>query len=388
MKHRLSYLLCIMAAVVFTLALNGRVGLFLCFMMVIALVLSFLIKMLVSNKIKITVASKTTQVAKGDTIEISFDISKTTWLPTPFIEVCFNSSKNIKAMSPEKFRIALGFSKEPGTYRITYRAEHFGMAHIEVSSVKLIDYLGLFHSDVKTERFESRFGVLPVIHEMSGQNELLRICCDASAYDDNAQEADEAAPIGTGVAGYEHREYVIGDPIKRINWKLSSKRDSLMIRLDEKLEAVSQAIIFDCTDEGIEDEDYYKNRDIIAEGLLAMSALMLRQGMSCVVYGYFDGAWEKLEIEDAENLLGLQSQLADYEAVPTDEMPPVKLVSENSHKVAMLFTNSVESLPARLSQLEQSGCDIYSVIPQEIAEKKAVSKAYSLSDDFEFTSLL
>ena len=121
MKHRLSYLLCIMAAVVFTLALNGRVGLFLCFMMVIALVLSFLIKMLVSNKIKITVASKTTQVAKGDTIEISFDISKTTWLPTPFIEVCFNSSKNIKAMSPEKFRIALGFSKEPGTYRITYR---------------------------------------------------------------------------------------------------------------------------------------------------------------------------------------------------------------------------------------------------------------------------
>ena len=54
----------------------------------------------------------------------------------------------------------------------------------------------------------------------------------------------------------------------------------------------------------------------------------------------------------------------------------------------MLFTNSVESLPARLSQLEQSGCDIYSVIPQEIAEKKAVSKAYSLSDDFEFTSLL
>ncbi len=388
MKHILSYLLCVGLAVLFAFALNGRIGLFLCFMMLLALILSFVIKKLVSDKIQITVASKTTQVAKGDTIEISFDIFKNSWLPTPFIEVCFNSSKNIKAMSPEKFRIALGFSKEPGTYKISYRAEHFGMAHIEVSSVKLIDYLGLFHSTVKTEKFESRFGVLPVIHEMSGQNELLRICCDASSYDDNAQEADESAPIGTGVAGYEHREYVIGDPIKRINWKLSSKRDSLMIRLDEKLEAVSQAIIFDCTDEGVDNIGYYKNRDVVAEGMLAMSALMLRQGVSCVVYGHFGSEWEKIEIDDSQQLFDLQSKLADYEACTIEISPPVKLITDNSHKVAMLFTNSVKALPARLASLEQSGCDIYSVVPQELASEKSLSKAYSLSDDFEFTSLL
>lgn len=386
MKHKLSYILCIFIAVLFAFAMNGRVGTYLCAMLLLALVISAVIKRLVKNKISLKVFSKTTQVAKGDTVEISFEISKSTFIPTPFIEVCFSSSANISPLSPERFRIALGFSKLPRTYKISYKANHFGMATIGVGSVTLVDYLGLFTSKVKTESFESRFGVLPVIHEISGQNELLRVCCDATAYDDNAEETDESTTIGMGVAGYEHREYAIGDPIKRINWKLSSKRDTLMIRLDEKLASASQAIVFDCTNSVCNDESYFAARDIAAEGALAMTALMLRQGLSCDVYVFSQGVWQYIQVEDEGGLSTFQSVLADYEAYDDSMQLPVKLISENANKVAMLFSNNLASARKNKILAKESGCDIYTVLPYSIV-KNVSSADYTISEDYEFTSI-
>lgn len=385
MKHKLSYVLCILVAVFFAFAMNGRFGVYLCAMLLLALVLSAVIKRLVKNKISLRVFSKTTQVAKGDTIEISFEISKNTFVPTPFIEVCFSSSGNVSPLSPERFRIALGFSKEPRTYRISYRANHCGMASIEVGSVTLIDYLGLFTSKVKTESFKSRFGVLPVIHELSGQNELLRVCCDATAYDDNAEETDEATTIGMGVAGYEHREYVVGDPIKRINWKLSSKRDTLMIRLDEKLASASQAIVFDCTKAEEENEQYYKTRDIAAEGALAMSALMLRQGLTCDVYLPSEKSWEHITVEDEGGLSKFQSALADFEASAEGTGSVCDLICENGNKVAMMFSNDKINAQQTKNLVKEVGCDLYTVLPYTAADNSQAD--YSISEDFEFTSI-
>jgi hypothetical protein len=37
------------------------------------------------------------------------------------------------------------------------------------------------------------------------------------------------------MAGHEHRDYIIGDSLKKVNWKLSAKRQKLMIRQDEAI---------------------------------------------------------------------------------------------------------------------------------------------------------
>ncbi len=385
-KNIFGYLLCVAVAILFLLGLNSRVGFAIFMALFFAGIISLLLMFLVRKKISIDVKAKTTAVAKGDTIELCFDISKGTVLPTPFIEVCFNSSKNVKAMSPERFRIALGFSKEPRTYKITYKAEHFGMAKIEISSVRLIDYLGLSNVAVKFDSYESRFGVLPVIQSISGQNELLRICCDANAYDDNAEETDEATTIGMGVAGYEHREYAPGDPIKRINWKLSSKRDNLMIRLDEKLASTSQAIILDISLEGSDSVHYYKTADITAESALAMAGLMLRQGLTCDVYYFSSGSWQACEIETESDLLELQLALSAYEPYENDFSMPTELVSQRGTHLAMLFSNADKSLNAHKISLEAVGCEIYATVPYTVADG-TTSASYSVSEDFDFISI-
>lgn len=83
--------------------------------------------------------------------------------------------------------------------------------------------------------------IMPNIPDTGSQTELLKATSENASFDDNESESDENALGLTGVPGYDHRQYEIGDPLKRINWKLSSKRDELMVRLDEKVTASSQA---------------------------------------------------------------------------------------------------------------------------------------------------
>ena len=54
MKHKLSYILCIFVAVIFAWSMNGRLGVYLCAMLLFALIVSAIIKRLV-KKLKIQV---------------------------------------------------------------------------------------------------------------------------------------------------------------------------------------------------------------------------------------------------------------------------------------------------------------------------------------------
>ena len=59
---------------------------------------------------------------------------------------------------------------------------------------------------------------------------------------DNDEEAEEGSVSG-GFPGYEHRGYEPGDPLNRINYKLSAKKRTLMVRRDENTSAQSTDIV-------------------------------------------------------------------------------------------------------------------------------------------------
>ena len=48
-----------------------------------------------------------------------------------------------------------------------------------------------------------------------------------------------------GFPGYDNREYVPGDPLKRINWKQSAKRNKLLVRLDDEMAARAIHVVLD-----------------------------------------------------------------------------------------------------------------------------------------------
>ncbi len=389
-KHFFSMFVCMSIMAAFCFFMNGRLGLYAVILLVLAVILSALMTWITVKQVEISFVSRNETVNKGDMIDISFTVSKKTFIPTPFIEISLLSHGNLEAATPERFRISLGFSKKKRCYSVRYLAKYCTSGSVRLNTPMIIDYLGVFTSEVNGLVISGdgacRFSIIPQIHEMHSQNELLKICCDASAYDDNAEETDETTTIGNGVAGYEHREYVPGDPVKRINWKLSSKRDIYMIRLDEKLASPSQAIIFELSDERGKEDSFCKCCDLIAEAALSMAALMLRQGLSCDVYSY-NGNWEQFSIGGEGELMVFQTALADNSPSSAAAPMPISELQNRHHRVVMYFTNRKDTLPQRLEELRQAGCEVYTVTAQEYASDIGAEGCYSVNEDFDMTSV-
>ena len=89
------------------------------------------------------------------------------------------------------------------------------------------DFAGLFCLKIKAEQ-EAKKAVLPRIVEYTGPEIIPSVL---PADDEDAEEG--VSVVKGGLPGCEHRDYVPGDSPKRVNYKLSAKRNRLLVRLDE-----------------------------------------------------------------------------------------------------------------------------------------------------------
>jgi hypothetical protein len=91
--------------------------------------------------------------------------------------------------------------------------------------------------------------------------------------------------------GYEHREYEHGDPLKRINWKLSSKKAKLMVRLDEAAASVQPFLVLDLFRRShIPTENAVRGEEQLLRSAFGLLNLLVRQGIACnFVYRSADG---------------------------------------------------------------------------------------------------
>ena len=191
---------------------------------------------------------------------------------------------------------------------------------MRIKNIILHDYLGIITLRLHSSRFEKAVGkikIMPNIPDTGTQTELLKATSENAAFDDNESESDENALGLTGVPGYDHRQYEIGDPLKRINWKLSSKRDELMVRLDEKVTASSQAFFLDIpADNG--DPMFAMNVDNVIEASLAMLSMLIMEGYESEYNYYLDG-WKSMKIKQAGDLIELQNELAAVSPYPPEK---------------------------------------------------------------------
>lgn len=125
------------------------------------------------------------------------------------------------------------------TCRVTVKAhaEQCGLGHMVVDELILRDSLGLitYRSDILPGSGSA--AVLPDIVEYAGPEVV-----PSALPSDNDEEAEEGT-ISGGAPGYEHRSYEPGDPLNRINYKLSAKKRALMVRRDENTSAQSIDIV-------------------------------------------------------------------------------------------------------------------------------------------------
>ena len=313
MKNAMGYLACGLISVFVAYYINASGGVLLLELLTLGFLLSALIYLLSQRRLKAYVRSVATVAAKNDKLEAELVLSSSIFpLPTAMAEITLQTTDNLKLIGEPKIR-ALVMSKEPMVIKVPIETVYCGVGAITVKSLVIHDYLGIADKDITASLTgEPAFiKVLPNIPETGGQQEILRATAENSAYDeDNESETNETSLTPTGFPGFEHRDYIPGDSLKRINWKLSSKKDELMVRLDEKVSASSQIFVLDIPQGNLFNGVYMKNIDNIVEASLAMLDMLVRQGYESEFNYCIGGEWRRAEIVQYTDILLLQEDLA------------------------------------------------------------------------------
>ena len=232
---------------IFALFLSGRVGYLMAFTIILAPVVSFILSYIFAKSIEVTVDIEDGILSKRDRTSYSITVRNSALLPTPPILITLYDSPVVR--SKEKKYLVSVMPKHDTVIDVDLYARFCGPAMVGVSKVEFTDFLGIFEfelTDLKYEELKANLGVIPEVNDISLNDENIMKIISASRHSDESDETVEAE-INTfsGFPGYNSRDYIPGDPLKRINWKQSAKRGKLLVRLDDEMSSSTINIVLD-----------------------------------------------------------------------------------------------------------------------------------------------
>jgi hypothetical protein len=299
-------------------------------------------------------------VEKAQLIKLTVRVGKAAFfLPSAF-GIKFNLSYHLQC-SEDSYTVTLSRREKEQTFLL--KANFWGKATLGIDSISGVDILGIFAPlskyFLKSKAKQSLFvKVFPSIPDLSKTCELIRTLQDACAYDDNEQSREVPFAI-IGFPGYEHRDYVPGDSLKSINWKLSAKRDRLLTRKPEAYAGGDQVLILDGQKSNrhntIENDLTARTHEQTAlESMLALAQILTKQEILCRAYVRFEEKWEVFHLHNTGDIEKLRFAFTEYSYTDSaDRLPDIAGEKANGF---LIFTSCPDSgLYAKTESLRQKG---------------------------------
>ncbi len=305
-KLAISMFLIGVMAYAFTNYLDGDIGVVIWSFLIIAPLLSLVFTLLARRKLSVSLDAPD-YIDKKKHFAVKVNLRSKGRLPVPFVRFQLLPTANLQPDDPRPVQCAF-MSGNPQRMHCQMTALHAGCAAAELGNVQITDYLGLFSFSVKLPPQLQKIGVIPEIPSLTGAGILLRSVSDLIQTQDEEEEESQAVYSSAAMPGYVHREYVPGDHLRRINWKLSAKRDKLMVRMDEAAVTVRPSLILDLPEDGT--PEIWKRREILMEGALGFLMLLVQQGIACSIRFASEGKWHCLYLENEEAVRQAAVELA------------------------------------------------------------------------------
>ncbi len=245
-KGHFSFTAALFFTAAFGLFLSGTIGWFFFTVMLLLPFVSILLSFFAEKKLQIKLSVSDTRLYKHDRTDLKVTVINDFFLPSPPVKILFEENE---VLSCDEDKLICEISAMPRSREeiiVPFTAKMWYPTEIKVKDVIISDYIGICTvGKALFQKNNFEIDIIPDIKEVPAAGELIKSISTASGGDDSEDSSDTRALGFTGTPGFEHREYVPGDPIKRINWKMSCKRDTLMIRLDEELLSSRHTFILD-----------------------------------------------------------------------------------------------------------------------------------------------
>ncbi len=381
------YLMAIGFGLFFALYMSASIGWVFVYMLVLAPVFSFGVTLFfkLTHKIRITADVDRSMLYKGETATLRIIAENKSIYPVPAVKIKLFLPKNLTYQENASSCVISIPPRSVSEIKIEYKAKVWGICSIGAESSQLYDYMGFFRFSIPCENACCEIKIFPDVPDIPGDSPLLRSAAERARYFDDSEETKENDGYSNfgGMPGYTHREYTEGDPIRRINWKLSSKRDKYMVRLDDEVETIQQTIVLDpCGG-----NDVFENERAV-EGMLAASLGLLKCGFESTVYCVFNGVFECFEISDTADILALQIRFADYRfsdgyngTAPIGERIPLSLISGNGKGIILYTPLFDRSLDSEIAAAESVGITTI-VISSDSVSSGSAYQVWRLNDDY------
>lgn len=374
------YLFSMGLCVFFALYMSAGAGWMFFYVLAAALLFSFVVTLIAryGNFIDITAEADNTMVYKNETVKIKFTLKNRSILPIPAVIIHLKSSESF---SNPKNSVVVSISPKSSTFfEVEYKANMWGGSFLGADSITMTDFMRFLSLPMYKERglnsYSCEVKVIPDIPDIPSDTPLIKAAADIIRYTDESEDTKETDKLNLfgGMPGYSHREYEEGDPIRRINWKLSSKKDIYMVRLDDEIEAMQQVIVLDSAGAGAAENER------AVEGLLSIVFSLFRLGFEATVWYNTKNGFVPFDVSDYGDVTALQTALADYifisEKTRNARIPLSDMEQKKQAGGFMLITPCPDSsLQAEIEAAVSGGV---AVTPVLAAESRMISAPYWL----------
>lgn len=267
--------------------------------LVLPIILNIIIR-IIKKSISLYIKSIDVVQNKNDGIEVKLLIKNNSIFPAVNgeLKLCYyNKFSGNKEIEYINFPIN---SKETESIDFKIKSKYCGKLIIEIQSLKIYDYL-TFSSVKKKVNKSKEVIVLPQIYDINFSSNVTNI----NSLDGEIFSKDKAGDDPSEV--FNVREYVEGDKIQRIHWKLSSKVDNVMIK------EYSQPIVHDSIIivEFCESENNINTIQGIIETAISLSHMLLSYNYIHYICWYDKSKdfFNKIIINSEDDMLGVACEL-------------------------------------------------------------------------------
>ena len=278
-RARIYYFFAFLLSVFFILTLYHRITIVFFAAVLVLPLFSYLLMLLNYAFVKFEVSVDKKIYDKREQASYIIRISNEGIVPTPFIKIKIiqidesgkSADENIYALSIPPLRSI--------EFKNNIIMKRRGLYEVGIKDIELFDLFGLF-------KFKRTINIIEEILVLP-KKILLYSSVNSNITSDDGEEKNKRK-IGEDrtIVSYI-RDYTDGDNVNSVHWKLSSKKDDLIVKVYDCPNDNNIMIIADMQAHEFDDSDLWEDSgDAVVEASLAIALKCVYEGKSCVLYWY------------------------------------------------------------------------------------------------------
>lgn len=364
------YLLLLVMSYVFAYLFNLNENYILLYMLLLVPIADFIYFILVKNKCEVQIISEKEVITRGEENKYSLIIENKGNITIPFVDYSVNINNKFSSNKTISKRVAVDSSKSfINTFFLT--SEHIGLANIIVPQIGVSSIFGFFDKRYQINK-EINTTILPDYKEISNVYQALEIGGGLDLEDEVNRSAFQGEP------GYEYKDYIEGDPLNRVNWKLSSKQNKLMIRKSISGSRLTKSILLDY---GVEDnKEMLDSIDLITETYLSLVLALVKREYEVEVI-LKNEAYKEVYMENEQDVEEMRIELGKYKFSTNNEerFAEIDVDKLMASDFIVVTIKKDECLRRFVNRLEEKGIEVL-VISNDC--KKIFEREAYISDTY------